>query len=99
MENKDFDLNEFRETLAQLENELQDGITKDSEYGGELDEVLGSLKRLKTELKDEKYQRVLPDIFNVLQFLNIVEENFDEDEDEDEFEDDEEVEFEDEDEK
>ena len=84
MENKDFDLNEFRETLAQLENELQDGIKKDSEYGGELDEVLSSLKRLKIELKNEKYQQILPDIFNVLQFLNIVEENFDEDEFEDE---------------
>jgi hypothetical protein len=87
MEEQEFDLDEFRNQLLQLEKELTTGIKQDKEYQGELDEVIASLGRLKQELKDKKYQQVLPDIFNVLQFLNMVEENFEEEEEEEEEED------------
>lgn len=87
MEEKDFDLDEFRNHLIQLEKGLKEGADQDSDYQGELDEIIASLGRLKNELKDKKYQQVLPDLLNVMQFLNMVEDNIDEDDfDEEEFE-------------
>lgn len=95
MKEKEFNLDEFRDHLQQLEKELSAGIKQDSDYQGEIDEVIGSLKRLTIELKDKKYQQILPDLFKVLEFLDMIEENFEED-DLDEDEDDlEEVELED----
>lgn len=78
MTEKDFDLAEFRNHLQQLEKELAAGVKQDSDYQGEIDEVLASLKRLTKELKDPKYQQVLPDLFTVLEFLDMVEDNFEE---------------------
>lgn len=82
MTDQEFDLTEFRNHLQQLEKELSAGVKQDSGYQGEIDEVLASLKRLTKELKDPKYQQVLPDLFTVLEFLDMVEENFEEDEEE-----------------
>ena len=102
MEQQAFDLAEFRGYLVQLEKELSSGVKQSKDYQGEVDDIIESLKRLIKELKDEKYQQILPDLFGVLNFLNMLEEDEDEDEDEDEeFEDEEEFEdddFEDEDE-
>ena len=84
MKEREFDLVEFRNHLQQLEKELSDGVKQDPDYQGEVDEVIGSLKRLTLELKDKKYQQVLPDLFKVLEFLDMVEDNFEEEEFEDE---------------
>lgn len=84
MKEQEFDLAEFRTHLQQLEKELTAGIKQDPDYQGEVDEVIGSLKRLAVELKDKKYQQILPDLFRVLEFLNMVEDNFEEEEFEDE---------------
>lgn len=89
MKEREFNLDEFRDHLQQLEKELSAGIKQDSDYQGEIDEVIGSLKRLTVELKDKKYQQVLPDLFRVLEFLDMIEENFEEDDlEEDDFEED-----------
>ena len=103
MEQQAFDLEEFRSYLIQLEKELSSGVKQSADYQGEVDDVIEALKRLIKELKDKKYQQILPDLFGVLNFMNMLEEDFEEDEsedyedfeDEDEFEDDD---FEDEDE-
>ncbi|MFI0434779.1 MAG: hypothetical protein ACH350_03490 [Parachlamydiaceae bacterium] len=84
MKENAFDLDEFRNHLQQLEKELSAGIEQDGEYQGEIDEVIGSLKRLSKELKDNKYQQVLPDLFRVLEFLDMIEDNFEDDESEEE---------------
>ncbi len=86
MEEKEFDLNEFREHLHQLETQLKNGVKEDPDYQGEADEVLGALKRLKKELQDSKYEKFLPDLFLVLDFLGTVQNAY-----EDDFEDEEEV--------
>jgi len=83
MKEREFDLVEFRSHLQQLEKELSDGVKQDPDYQGEVDEVIGSLKRLTQELKDKKYQQVLPDLFRVLEFLDMIEANFEEEEFED----------------
>lgn len=75
MSENEFDLAEFRNHLQQLEKELGTGVKQDPDYHGEIDEVLASLKRLTKELKDPKYQQVLPDLFTVLEFLDMVEDN------------------------
>jgi len=82
MKENAFDLEEFRNHLQQLETELSAGIKQDPDYEGEIDEVIGSLKRLSKELKDKKYQEILPDLFRVLEFLDMIEDNFEEDESE-----------------
>lgn len=84
MAQREFDLEEFRNHLQQLEKELATGVKQDPDYQGEIDEVISSLKRLTKELKDPKYQQVLPDLFRVLEFLDMIEENFEEEETEDE---------------
>ena len=80
MNEREFNLEEFRNHLQQLEKELSTGVEQDSDYQGEIDEVIESLKRLTQELKDQKYQQVLPDLFRVLEFLDMIEENFVEEE-------------------
>lgn len=92
MQEKEFNLDDFRSHLQQLEKELSAGIKRDPDYQGEIDEVIDALKRLTKELKDNKYQQVLPDLFRVLEFLDMVEENFEEEDFDEEFE---EEEFED----
>jgi hypothetical protein len=92
MKERDFDLEGFRDHLQQLEKELSDGVKRDPDYQGEVDDVIGALQRLAQEFKDKKYQKVLPDLFNVLEFLEMLQDNFemedfdDEEFDEDEFE-------------
>ena len=76
MQEQEFDVEEFRKHLQELERELSTGVEQDPDYEGEVDEVIGALKRLTQELKDKKYQQVLPDLFVVLEFLDMVEENF-----------------------
>jgi hypothetical protein len=78
MKEREFNLEEFRNHLEQLEKELSAGIQQDPDYQGEIDEIIESLKRLTQELKDKKYQQVLPDLFRVLEFLDMIEENFEE---------------------
>lgn len=78
MKEREFNLDEFRNHLEQLEKELSAGIKQDPDYQGEIDEIIESLKRLSQELKDKKYQQVLPDLFRVLEFLDMIEENFEE---------------------
>lgn len=84
MQEREFNLEEFRNHLQQLEKELSAGTKQDPDYQGEIDEVIEALKRLTRELKDKKYEQVLPDLFRVLEFLDMVEENFEEEELEDE---------------
>ena len=87
---QEFDLEDFRNHLQEMESQLSAGIEQDSEYQGEIDEVLASLKRLSKELKDKKYQQVLPDLFRVLDFLDMIQDNFDEEDfDDEEFDDEE----------
>lgn len=78
MKEREFNLDDFRNHLQQLEKELSAGIKQDPDYQGEIDEIIESLKRLSQELKDKKYQQVLPDLFRVLEFLDMIEENFEE---------------------
>jgi len=87
MKENEFDLKDFRNHLQQLETELSAGIEQDADYQGEIDEVVSSLKRLSKELEDTKYQQVLPDLFRVLEFLDMIEDNFDDEEEEEEEED------------
>lgn len=82
MKEREFNLEEFRNHLQQLEKELSAGIKQDPDYQGEIDEIIASLKRLTQELEDQKYQQVLPDLFRVLEFLDMIEENFEEEEEE-----------------
>jgi hypothetical protein len=84
MQEREFNLEEFRNHLQQLEKELSAGTKQDPDYQGEIDEVIEALKRLTRELKDKKYEQVLPDLFRVLEFLDMVEENFEEEEFEEE---------------
>ncbi len=79
-----FDLEEFRNHLSVLEKELKQGTEKDPDYQGEIDDVISSLGRLSEELKDKKYQKVLPDLFCVIEFLQMIEENAEEEEGEEE---------------
>lgn len=83
----DFDLKDFREHLQQLEKELSQGIKSDPDYGGEIDEVLASLKRLGKELNDPKYEKVLPDLFTVIEFLDMVGSTIEDDEDDEDLDD------------
>jgi molecular chaperone GrpE (heat shock protein) len=83
MKEQEFNLQDFRKHLQQLERELTEGTKQDPDYQGEIDEVIEALKRLTQELKDKKYEQVLPDLFRVLEFLDMVEENFEEEELED----------------
>jgi hypothetical protein len=78
MKENQFNLEEFRNHLQQLEKELTVGIEQDPDYQGEIDEVIEALKRLIQELKDKKYQQVLPDLFRVLEFIEMVEDNLEE---------------------
>ena len=78
MTQEEFNLVEFRNHLEQLEKELSSGINQDSNYQGEVDDVVSALKRLTKELKDDKYQQVLPDLFKVLEFLDMIEDQFEE---------------------
>lgn len=78
MKEREFNLEEFRQHLQQLEKELTEGTKQDPDYQGEIDEVIGALQRLAQELKDKKYAQVLPDLFRVLDFLDMIEENFEE---------------------
>ncbi len=78
MTQNEFDLEDFRNHLQQLEQELSTGVSQDVEYQGEIDEVIGSIKRLTQELKEDKYRQVLPDLFKVLEFLDMIEANFEE---------------------
>lgn len=79
-----FDLAEFREYLTQFEKDLSEGIKKDADYQGEVDELLAALKRLIKELQDKKYQQVLPDLFKVIAFLDMMQEEIEEEEEEEE---------------
>lgn len=78
MKEREFNVEEFRNHLQQLEKELSTGVKQDPDYQGEIDEIIESLKRLTEELKDKKYQQVLPDLFKVFEFLDMIEENFEE---------------------
>lgn len=90
MEDNTFDLEEFRSYLVQLEKELSTGVKQTPDYHGEMDEILHALKRLTKEFKDKKYQQILPDLFSVLNFLNMLEEDIeDEFEEDDDYDDDE----------
>ncbi len=84
MTEREFNLEDFREHLQQLERELTEGTKQDPDYQGEIDEVIEALQRLTKELKDKKYQQILPDLFRVLEFLDMVEDNFEEEEEEEE---------------
>jgi len=72
MKEQEFGLEDFRNHLQELEKELTEGTKQDPGYQGEVDEVLASLRRLATELQDERYRQVLPDLFRVLDFLDMV---------------------------
>ena len=85
IEETEFNLKDFRIHLQQLEKELSAGVKQDPDYQGEVDEVIGSLKRLIKELQDDKYQQVLPDLFRVIEFLDMVEDNFEEESFDEEF--------------
>lgn len=89
MKEREFNIEEFRSHLQQLEKELSSGIKQDPDYQGEIDEIIESLKRLTKELKDKKYQQVLPDLFRVLEFLDMIENNFEEELDDEELDDEE----------
>jgi molecular chaperone GrpE (heat shock protein) len=82
MTKNEFDLEGFRTHLQQLQKELSEGVNQDPEYQGEVDEIISALKRLTQELKDKKYQQVLPDLFKVIEFLDMVEDEYEEEEEE-----------------
>lgn len=93
MKEEDFNVVDFRKQLIDLEKELLAGVKRDPNYDGELEEILTSLKRLISDLKDPKFQNMIPDFLRVIHFLEIFNDTFSDLDDEDldeEFDEDEE---------
>lgn len=90
MQEEKFSLEDFRKNLEQFQQRLEQDLSEDPDYDGEIDDVREALKRLCKEFKDKRYEQVLPDIMNVFSFMGLMQTP-----DEDDLEEFEDIDFED----
>lgn len=89
MQQQEFNLNEFKKALQDLQKFFEANIIHDPSYRGELDEIVKATKRLQKSTENDKEKNVVLDVLMVLAFMDAASTDEDEDFDDEDFEEDE----------